>query len=90
MLERTASPIFHLVQALTPLMHDAVRLVNVLAWPFQSVTKAYRRKRTIDSLRGLDARTLADIGVERNRIEFISKTVIDHPSVDPRRLFPRD
>ena len=90
MLERSASPLHALLQTLSAHYDGLVRTAGVLSWPLRRLFLAYRRHRTTECLRSLDSRTLSDIGVERDRIDLIVQSAIDHPSVDPRRLYPRD
>ena len=56
---------------------------------FEKLAVAYRERRAVTTLRGLDDRTLADIGVSRCGIRHISRKVAENPTLDYRTVAGR-
>lgn len=89
MAQRSDNPFSIATTALTQPYAALVRTAGTLAWPFVSIVRAYRMRRTADALRALDARTLRDIGIERSRIDMVAQSSVEHPSIDPRVFLDR-
>ncbi|SDF17823.1 MULTISPECIES: DUF1127 domain-containing protein [Thalassobaculum] len=85
MTQRTDNPFMIAASALSEPYAALAGVAHLLAWPFRSISRAYRMRRTAMELENLDARTLRDIGIERMSINHIARASVDHPAADPRQ-----